>query len=140
MVTEGAMASMDVTLPMGRIQETLEIVGSKPRPAAIPSAGAPQRVRVGGNVQPSRLIVQEKPVYPQELQDQGIEGTVVLDAVIGVDGSMLTPQAANTSVHPGLVKAAIDAVSKWRYEPTRLNGQPVEIITSITVRFRLPAR
>ncbi len=139
-VAGGSTGSLDVTLPMGRLQENLEIVGARARPPAAMTTGAPQRIRVGGHVQPSRLIVQEKPVYPQELQDQGIEGTVVLDAVIGVDGSVLAPRSANTSVHPSLVKAASDAVSRWRYEPTLLNGQPVEIVTSITVRFRLPAK
>lgn len=132
-----AGADMDITLEMGRIQETVEVKGTRPKPAAPATTGKPQRIRVGGNVQPSRLVVRENPVYPQELQDQGVEGTVLLEAVISTSGTLLSLRPANGQVHPGLVKAAIDAVSRWRYQPTLLNGQPVEIITSITVRFRL---
>lgn len=134
----GNGTEVDVTLEMGRIQETVEVKGNRPKPAAPVPAGTPQRIRVGGHVQASKLLVRENPVYPQELQDQGVEGTVLLDAVIGTSGTLLSLRPANTQVHPGLVKAAMEAVSQWRFQPTLLNGQPVEIITSITVRFRLP--
>ena len=72
-----------------------------------------------------------------ELQQLGIEGAVLLRAVISVDGSLLNLEVANTDVNAGLAKAALDAVKQWRYQPTLLNGQPVEVVTTITVDFRL---
>jgi protein TonB len=90
-------------------------------------------------VQPTGLLVHAKPTYPEELQELGVEGTVLLDAVIGTGGQLLSLRPANSQVHPGLVKAAMDAVNQWRYQPTLLNGQPVEVVTTITVRYRLPS-
>ena len=62
---------------------------------------------------------------------------MVLQGVIGTDGSLLSLQVLSKSVDPELAQAARDAVSQWRYEPTLLNGQPVEVVTSITVNFHL---
>ena len=60
-----------------------------------------------------------------------------LRAVISVTGEMLNPQVINTTVNPGLAQAALEAVRQWRYEPTLLNGQPVEVVTNIDVTFEL---
>jgi TonB family protein len=61
----------------------------------------------------------------------------VLKAVIGVDGRLLSLGAASASSDPELTKAALDAVQQWTYEPTLLNGEPMEVATTITVTFRL---
>jgi protein TonB len=50
---------------------------------------------------------------------------------------MLNPEVINTTVNPGLAQAALDAVRQWRYQPTLLNGQPVEVVTNIDVTFEL---
>ena len=71
------------------------------------------------------------------LQAQGIEGTVLLGAVISKDGTPLSLNAKNTAVDPALIAAAKDAVSQWRYQPTLLDGEPIEVLTTITVDFRL---
>ncbi len=52
-------------------------------------------------------------------------------------GDLANLDAVNTAVDPGLVRATLDAVRQWRYQPTLLNGQPVEVVTTITVDFRL---
>ena len=88
-------------------------------------------------MQATRLVSQVKPVYPAELQAAGVEGTVLLRAVISMQGNLLGLSVINTSVAPELAKAATDAVSQWRYTPTLLNGQPVEVATTIAVNFRL---
>jgi TonB family protein len=89
-------------------------------------------------VQPSRLLKQAKPVYPDELQQLGVQGTVTIKAVISKEGTVLNPVVVNTSIDPRLAKLALDAVSQWAYAPTLLNGQPVEVLTSIDIDFRLP--
>jgi protein TonB len=66
-----------------------------------------------------------------------VEGTVVLHAVIGMDVKPLSLQVMNSQVDPQLARAAIEAVSQWRYTPTLLNGEPIEIDTTISVNFRL---
>jgi len=76
------------------------------------------------------------PVYPASAEKQGVEGTVILRAVIGTSGQMLSLSPYNDA-DPGLTSAAMEAVSQWRYEPTLLNGVPVEVVTTITVVFRL---
>ncbi|HEX2521877.1 MAG TPA: energy transducer TonB, partial [Terriglobia bacterium] len=75
--------------------------------------------------------------YPERAQAQGIQGIVLLEAVIWKDGSVGTMRVLNKLADPDLVSSAVDAVKNWRYEPTLLNGQPIEIVTTITVNFRL---
>jgi protein TonB len=66
-----------------------------------------------------------------------VEGTVALRAIVSKTGSLLSIVPVKTSVDPRLVSAAIAAVSLWQYQPTLLNGEPVEVITTIDVTFRL---
>ncbi len=97
---------------------------------------APTRVRVGGNVQSAKIISQPKPTYPPEMKAQRLEETVVLDAVISKEGVPVSLSSAN-GARPEFVKSAVDAVMQWRYEPTLLNGQAVEVETTITVNYTL---
>jgi TonB family protein len=128
----------DVTLDVGQVSERMVITGKRPAaPAMQATGGAPRRIRVGGNVQATKLVKMARPTYPENLQQLGIEGSVLLRAVVSTDGSLLNLAVANTDVHPGLAKAAMDAVSQWAYQPTLLNGQPVEVVTTVTVEFRL---
>jgi len=62
---------------------------------------------------------------------------VIIKAVISTTGEPLNPQVVNTAVNFGLAQAALDAVRQWRYQPTLLNGQPVEVTTTIQVTFEL---
>lgn len=133
----GEAPQLDLTLEIGRIQETVEVVGKGTTPPPPVSSAPPRRIRVGGNVQATKLLYMAKPAYPEALQQQGIEGTVLLEGVISVDGSLLSLRSLNSLVHPELTKAAMDAVKQWRYQPTLLNGKPVEVVTTITVNYRL---
>ena len=99
------------------------------------STGAPSRIRVGGNVQQVKLVQQPRPVYPPDAKAQRIQGTVRLAAVINRDGTMQSVELL--SGEPVLAQAAMDAVKQWVYEPTLLNGQPVEVATEIQVNFTL---
>jgi protein TonB len=94
-----------------------------------------QRVHVGGVVEEAKLIYHPKPVYPPLAVISRTQGTVVLQAIIGKDGTI---QDLNViSGNPLLVNAAVDAVARWRYQPTLLNGEPVEVVTEIEVKFIL---
>ena len=78
---------------------------------------------------------QVQPPYPRMAIAARIEGEVVLTAIIGRDGTV--QQLRVLSGHPMLTTAALDAVRQWHYRPYRLNNEPVEVETQITVRFRL---
>ena len=81
------------------------------------------------------LIRRVDPIYPSPAKSIRVQGTVVLAAVIGTDGSVQKLQVM--SGHPMLVQSAINAVSQWRYRPYVLNGSPIEVDTRITVNFIL---
>lgn len=99
--------------------------------AAIP----PPRVRVGGVVQAAKIMRQVMPVYPPPARAAHISGTVRIEAVIDRDGTIQSLQVM--SGHPWLAQAALDAVRQWIYQPTLLNGEPVEVLTQIEVNFKL---
>ena len=94
-----------------------------------------QRIRVGGNVQAAKLIRHPSPVYPPLAKQARISGTVKLSALIGKDGAI--QNLTVVSGHPLLVQSALDAVRQWLYQPTLLNGEPVEVATEIDVNFTL---
>jgi protein TonB len=113
-------------------------VAAPPPPPPVkeaPKPVTPQRIRVGGNVQQARLIRQPKPVYPPLARQARIQGTVRFNAIIGRDGTIQNLQLV--SGHPLLVPSAQEAVKQWVYQPTLLNGEPVEVITQIDVNFTL---
>jgi TonB family protein len=94
-----------------------------------------RRIKVAGNVQQATLIHQEVPVYPPDAKEKHIQGTVLLHAVIAKDGTIRLLDLTE-GVCP-LAGSAMDAVKKWRYKPTLLNGDPVEVDTTISVVYTL---
>jgi len=101
-------------------------------------AGYVGRIQIGGNVQGARIRNKVQPVYPDAARQARIEGVVRLHAIIGKDGAIM--QLEFISGHPLLVQAALDAVRQWVYEPTLLDGRPVEVDTVIDVFFQLNGR
>jgi protein TonB len=106
-----------------------------PPPPPPPKPTTPKRIRVGGQVEAARLIFQPKPEYPPLARMARISGAVKLEAIISKDGTIQDLKVL--SGHPLLVKAALEAVERWRYQPTLLNGEPVEVVTEIDVNFTL---
>jgi periplasmic protein TonB len=100
-----------------------------------PKAAAPARIKQGGNVTAASILTQTRPLYPALARQARIQGNVVLHAIIDKDGKVA--QLEVVSGHPLLVQAALDAVKQWRYKPTLLNGDPVEVDTTITVTFTM---
>jgi protein TonB len=92
--------------------------------------------RISSGVQAANLIIHPNPVYPAIAKSARIQGTVVLQAIIGKDGTVQNLKMISTA-SPLLVQAAMDAVKKWVYRPTTLNGEAVDVITEITVNFTL---
>ena len=130
--------TLDLLLQLGTVQETITVSGRRLTPAGAPrQPGTPSPVRVGGNVRPPRKLRDVRPVYSEALREAGVEGVVSLEAVIGKDGATTSVRALSARVHPELAKAAIDAVRQWRFDPTLLNGQPVEVVMTVSVEFRL---
>jgi TonB family protein len=94
-----------------------------------------QRLKVGGSVRPPNKVVDVRPTYPEEAKAAHIEGVVILGVVIGEDGSVIETTVLRSI--PALDQAATEAVSQWEFEPTLLNGEPVEIEMTITINFTL---
>jgi TonB family protein len=110
-------------------------VGSLPPDAPRKSAATPSMIRVGSNVQSAKLVQHVDPVYPQTARAEGVEGNVTLQITIGQDGSV--ESAFPTEGNPLLAQAAVDAVKRWKYQPTLLNDAPVKVQTTVTVPFEL---
>jgi TonB family protein len=132
----GSASAVNVNLSIGEVREAVDIVGKRPQPAMSASA-TPQRIRVGGMVQTIKLISKVNPDYPADAQAEGVEGTVMLKAIVSKDGSLLSIKSVSNGIDPRLVRAAMAAVPLWRYQPALLNGEPVEVVTTIDVTFRL---
>jgi len=93
------------------------------------------RQKIGGQVQEAKIIARPNPIYPALARQARIQGKVVLHAIIDKGGRVSELQVV--SGHPLLVKAALEAVQNWRYQPTVLNQEPVEVDTTIDVNFVL---
>ena len=93
-------------------------------------------IKVSQGVTEGKLVHEVSPVYPVLARSERIAGSVVLDASIGEDGRVLRLKAISGA--PTLVSAAIDAVKRWRYSPSLLNGKPVAVKREITVIFKAP--
>jgi protein TonB len=111
------------------------VTSGPPPPPPPPKPKTPQRIRVGGQVEAAKLIFKPTPEYPPLAKMARIQGSVKLEAIISKDGTIQDLKVL--SGHPLLVKAALDAVKQWRYQPTLLNGEPVEVVTEIDVNFTL---
>jgi TonB family protein len=147
----GLEATQNLTLQVGGVNEEIDVIAeggpkrgvkdgvSGGANGGVASIGPAKtiRVRIGGEVQAPKLIEKVLPVYPAKAKAAGIEGTVILHAIIGMEGNPLSLRVMNNQIDPDLARAAVEAVSKWRYRPTLLNGEPIEVDTTIMVNFTL---
>ena len=137
----GRDLALTAKLELGSLSESVDVSaeGSGKTAPSTETAAEPKptRVRVGGNVEAAKVLTKVQPIYPESARAAGAQGAVVLHAVVGMDGKLLSLQVLNSQIHPDLARAAVEAVSQWRYQPTLLNGEPVEVDTSISVNFKL---
>jgi len=131
--------SRTFTLEVGAITEHVMVVpenAAKPVPVETTS-GKPSRLSIGGNIQAAKIITKVQPVYPDSAKSAGVSGIVILHAVVGMNGKPLSLRVMNSQVDPDLARSAVEAVSRWRYSPTLLNGEPIEVDTTVMVNFSL---
>jgi protein TonB len=131
----GAMGGVPGGVPGGQMGGVIGGVIGGVGGAPPPPKPTQQRIRQGGAVQAAMLVNRVQPQYPPLARQTRISGTVRLHAIISKDGSV--QQLEVLSGHPLLVQAALDAVRQWKYRPTTLNGEPVEVDTTIDVIFSL---
>ncbi len=124
-------------VPGGVFSEMLNSASTVPILAKSPVPTPVKRMRIASRVAEANLIHDVAPQYPPEAGRARIEGTVVLMAVIGKDGSVKDVRVE--SGLPILAQAAIDAVKQWRYKPYVIDGEPVEIDSRVTINFTLSA-
>ena len=102
---------------------------------AVPAPGKSAPIRVGGRVKPPRAVAQPRPEYPALARQARIEGQVQVDAVLDEQGNVIEMKVV--SGPPLLYQAALDALKKWKYQPTYLNDQPIAVQMLVTVTFVL---
>lgn len=100
-----------------------------------PKVATPQKLRISSGVADGHKIGGSDPIYPQMAKIAHVQGDVVLQALISKTGTIENLRAI--SGHPILIQAAMDAVRQWRYNPWVLNGEAVEVETTITVKFHM---
>lgn len=126
-----------ITLQVGQVKETIVVTEQRmPQPPAAPGPG-PEPIKVGGNVRAPRKLHDVKPVYPPAMRKAGREGIVPMEAIIGRDGAVHAIRVLSAQIHPDFAVAAADAVRQWRFDPTLLNGEPVEVVMNVSVEFSL---
>jgi protein TonB len=125
--------SIDGVLTGTDIGAALAAPPAPPPPPPAPTPASP--VRVGSGVRPPQRVVTVDPAYPAAARAARIEGIIILEATIDVDGRVISIKVLKSV--PLLDEAAIAAVREWRYTPTLLNGQPVPVIMTVTVNFAL---
>ena len=127
----GGMVGGGVSSEMLKSAPSVPVLAKSPVPMPV------KRMRIASRVAEANLIHDVAPQYPPEAGRARIEGTVVLMAVIGTDGSVKDVRIE--SGLPILAQAAIDAVKQWRYKPYMIEGEPVEVDSRITINFTLSA-
>ncbi len=104
-------------------------------PVSVPKIATPQRVRVSSGVIAGQGLSQPQPTYPPLAKQARISGKVILHALISKEGTI--EGLTLVSGHPMLAPSAIEAVKRWKYRPYLLNGEPVQVDTTIEVNFNL---
>jgi TonB family protein len=138
-------AAPAVAPPPAAVKETPKPAPQPPAPgppvvdtpplSATQAPAPPEPLKVGGNVQEAKLIRRTTPVYPPLARQARVTGVVRVEATIGKDGKIT--RVAAVSGPPLLRQAATDSVRQWIYQPSLLNGQPVEVVTQVDVSFNL---
>lgn len=134
-VTGGVVGGVPGGQPGGVIGSLIG-TANRTSTAAVPKQSEiPKRLVVSQGVSQGMLLNQTDPVYPMIAQRAHVQGSVRLRAIISTQGTIESLQVIDG--HPMLVSAAMDAVKQWRYKPYMLNGQPVEVETTVFVNFHM---
>ncbi len=136
-VTADSKVDRGLTLELGKLAETVSVAAEGTVTAAgAASAKEAKPVRIGGTVAEANLTTKVQPIYPAAAKKAGIQGQVLFEAVISKEGVPLDIRVV-ASPDDDLTQSAMEAVRQWRYRPTLLNGNPVEIVTQIIINYTL---
>jgi len=138
----------DLSLTIGSVQETIAILvpaASSVRPATPPAQAAGTRpipapqpctadTTIGGQIRPPRKLRDARPTYPEHLRADRVAGVVVVEGILATDGTVTGLQVVETP-HADLAKSVAEAIGRWRFEPTLLNCQPMDIKIRINAKF-----
>jgi protein TonB len=112
-----------------------EITGPNAAALPMPTAQPEGPTKVGGNVKEPKLIASVAPAYPLSARSSSVQGDVVIETTIDKSGNVVRTHVLSG---PAMLRAsALEALKHWRYEPSRLNGEPVEVQMQVTIKFRL---
>jgi periplasmic protein TonB len=127
--------ALDASASLSSENVGLPAISATPAVAPPPQAApeGPVRIRVGGALRPPRLVSSVVPNYPTIARQAGVEGDVVIDTTIDTNGAVTGMKVV--SGPPMLRQAALDALRQWRYEPSKLNGEPVPVQMVVTLKF-----
>jgi protein TonB len=120
---------------VGGVIGGLEPLMPPPPPPPPPPAAPRGPVRVGGQIKEPALIYRVEPVYPGVAVSANVEGTVILEAIVGEDGLVESVRVLRSVTV--LDRPALEAVKQWRYSPVILNGKPEKFILTVAITFRL---
>jgi periplasmic protein TonB len=134
MAASGVVGGVPGGVPGGQMGGIIGGIVSS-TPMAVPKVATPQRVRVSSGVSTGLLVRKVNPNYPPLARQARIQGQVILQAEISKTGDIQNLRLI--SGHPMLAPAAIEAVKQWKYKPYLLNGEPVEVETTVQVNFTL---
>jgi TonB family protein len=129
------MTDLSAMNEVNMIVASLVLLGTLLGAGAPPAAQKAAPLRISSVVMQSKVVHAVPPKYPEDARKKNIQGAVKLDVVIGENGKV--ESAKVTDGPKELSKAAVSAVKHWRYEPTMLNGKPVEVETEVELDFRL---
>ena len=140
----GGMEPLSVTLQVGTLKESISVTSSDPNEGMRKTVSAPRRAappvcgstELGGNLKPPMKLHDVRPRYRQALIDANVEGSVLLQARIGVDGKVQEVEVVSP-VNADLEDEAIAAVSQWEFSPTYLNCEPIEVRMFVTASFKI---
>ena len=132
---EGYAALCQEVLDHARQIHPAVVASCDPSAPAEPEARGPLQIRVGGNVQQAKLISQPRPSYPPEARSRRIQGTVQFEATIDKQGAISDLEFLRGPFI--FYEASREPVSHWKYQPTLLNGKPVDVLTRIDVSYTL---
>jgi TonB family protein len=133
-VSPGPPAVVDPAAQQAREERMQEFMAKRAQQSCSPAANDGS-ARIGGNLRPPVKLRDVRPVYPAQLEQAGIGGSVLLEANIGPDGSVSKVEVISTT-HPDLAASAVDAVRQWQFDSTLLNCVAVEVPMKVNVSFQ----
>jgi len=111
------------------------ISGPNPASLPVPTVQPEGPIKIGGNVKEPKLINSVAPVYPLTARSSGIQGDVVIDTTIDKSGNVVHTHVVSG---PAMLRpSALESLRRWKYEPSKLDGEPVEVQMQVTIKFRL---